>query len=43
VLAAAQNKTEIIVSFLALLELIKRRNIIVAQGKMFGEIEVSKI
>ena len=43
ILAAAQNKTEIIVSFLALLELIKQRNIIVAQGEMFGEIEVSKI
>ena len=42
VLAAAQNKTEIIVSFLALLELIKQRNIIVAQGEMFGEIEVSR-
>ena len=43
VLAAAQNKTEIIVSFLALLELIKQRNVIVAQVEMFGEIEVSKI
>ncbi|MEK7203259.1 MAG: segregation/condensation protein A [Patescibacteria group bacterium] len=43
VLAVAKNKTEIIVSFLALLELIKQRDVVVAQSKMFGEIEVSKI
>ncbi|MDO8592568.1 MAG: ScpA family protein [bacterium] len=43
ILAAAQNKTEIIVSFLALLELIKQKDIVVAQVEMFGEIEVSKI
>lgn len=43
VLLSAQNKTEIIVSFLALLELIKQKNIIVAQGDLFGEIEINKI
>lgn len=43
VLAAARNKTEIIVSFLALLELIKQKDIAVAQAELFGEIEVSKI
>jgi len=43
ILAAAQSKTEIIVSFLALLELIKQKEIIVGQVEMFGEIEVSKI
>jgi segregation and condensation protein A len=43
ILASAQNKTEIIVSFLAMLELIKRKNVVVAQGDLFGEIEISKI
>ncbi|MFH0955667.1 MAG: ScpA family protein [Candidatus Falkowbacteria bacterium] len=43
ILAGAQNKTEVIVSFLALLELIKQRNVAVMQGDLFGEIEVSKI
>lgn len=43
ILAAAQNKTEIIVSFLALLELVKQKNVMAAQAEMFGEIEVSKI
>lgn len=43
ILASAENKTEIIVSFLALLELIKQRNVVVAQGEMFGEIEINKI
>ncbi len=43
ILASAQNKTEVIVSFLALLELIKQRDVVVAQGEMFGEIEVSRI
>ena len=43
ILASAQNKTEIIVSFLALLELIKQKDIAVAQGEMFGEIEINKI
>lgn len=43
ILAGAQNKTEVIVSFLALLELIKQKDIIVAQGEMFGEIEINRI
>ena len=43
ILASAQNKTEIIVSFLALLELVKQKSVAVAQGEMFGEIEVGKI
>jgi len=43
ILATAKNKTEVIVSFLALLELIKQRDIMVMQGDLFGEIEVSKI
>ncbi|MBU0722102.1 segregation/condensation protein A [Patescibacteria group bacterium] len=43
ILAGAKNKTEVIVSFLALLELIKQRNIMAAQGEMFGEIEINRI
>jgi len=43
VLATAKNKTEIIVSFLALLELIKQRDVVVMQGDLFGEIEINKI
>ena len=43
VLAGAKNKTEIIVSFLAMLELIKQRDITVVQGGLFEEIEINKI
>ncbi len=43
ILASAQNKTEMIVSFLALLELIKQRDVMVIQGEMFGEIEINRI
>lgn len=43
ILGGEQNKTNIIVSFLALLELIKQKNIIVAQGDLFGEIEINRI
>jgi segregation and condensation protein A len=43
ILAGAQNKTEVIVSFLALLELIKQKNIMVAQEGLFAEIEINKI
>jgi len=43
ILADAKNKTEIIVSFLALLELIKQRGVIVMQGDLFGEIEINRI
>jgi segregation and condensation protein A len=37
----AQNKTEIIVSFLAVLELVKQRTIIVEQSGLFGEIKIN--
>lgn len=43
ILANAQDKTEIIVSFLALLELMKQKNIVAVQIDMFGEIEINKI
>ncbi|PIP28784.1 hypothetical protein COX28_02865 [Candidatus Kuenenbacteria bacterium CG23_combo_of_CG06-09_8_20_14_all_39_39] len=36
------NRTEIIVSFLGLLELAKQREIILEQVSVFGEIEVRK-
>lgn len=42
VLAKAENKSEAIVSFLALLELMKQRLVSVVQDKHFGEIEVKK-
>ncbi|KKR91292.1 MAG: Segregation and condensation protein A [Parcubacteria group bacterium GW2011_GWC2_42_12] len=43
ILAGEQNKTDIIVSFLALLELIKQKNIVVAQVDLFGEIEINRV
>lgn len=36
----AKNKVEVIVNFLALLELVKRRVIVVDQNEMFGEINI---
>ena len=42
ILAGERNKTEIIVSFLALLELIKQKDVAVAQGGLFEEIEISR-
>lgn len=42
ILAGAKSKTEVIVSFLALLELIKQRQIFAAQNELFEEIEISK-
>lgn len=42
VLASAKNKTEIIVSFLAILELEKQRNLVIDQGELFSEILISK-
>ncbi|MBU4421689.1 segregation/condensation protein A [Candidatus Parcubacteria bacterium] len=38
----AKNKTEVVVSFLALLELIKQKIINVSQEELFKEIEISK-
>ncbi|NTU98539.1 segregation/condensation protein A [Candidatus Falkowbacteria bacterium] len=39
----AENKTEIIVSFLAMLELVRMRQVDATQGELFGDIEISKI
>lgn len=41
ILIGARNKTEIIVSFLAMLELIKQKDITVAQAGLFEEIEIT--
>ena len=42
VLENAENKTEVIVSFLAMLELIKQREIVADQGELFTDIMISK-
>ena len=43
ILREAKDKTEIIVSFLALLELIKQRTVIARQGDSFADIEIEKL
>ncbi len=43
ILANTKSKTEIIVSFLAMLELMKQRNIVVRQDGLFDKIMISKI
>jgi len=43
ILKEAKDKTEIIVSFLALLELIKQRTIVVKQSKIFDDIEIERL
>lgn len=42
ILENAENKTEVIVSFLAMLELIKQREIVADQGELFTDIMISK-
>ena len=41
-LACAESKTEVIVSFLAVLELIKQKNVSVEQMELFAEIVISR-
>jgi len=43
VLTDAKSRTEIIVSFLAILELVKQNNVLLKQSNSFGDIELSKI
>ncbi|OGY51422.1 MAG: hypothetical protein A3J65_03570 [Candidatus Buchananbacteria bacterium RIFCSPHIGHO2_02_FULL_45_11b] len=43
ILKEAKDKTEVIVSFLALLELIKQRIVSVKQSKVFDDIEIEKV
>lgn len=42
VIEQASSKTEVIVSFLAILELMKQRDIIIEQAELFGEIEINQ-
>lgn len=42
VIARAKSKVEVIVNFLAVLELLKQRHVVVRQEKMFGEINIKK-
>jgi segregation and condensation protein A len=42
VLAQAKSKTEIIVSFLAMLEMMRQKEIMIDQDELFGEIMISK-
>lgn len=39
--AAAEDRTDVIVSFLALLELVKQRYVVVSQGDIFGDIRIT--
>lgn len=43
ILRHAKNKTEIIVSFLALLELIKQKTVTVSQENLFGDINIKTV
>ncbi len=42
-LSSSSTKVEIIVSFLAMLELVKQRSITAEQGELFAEIEIGKL
>lgn len=41
-LEAAENKTEVIVSFLAVLELAKQKELVFEQDELFGEINIAR-
>lgn len=43
IIKGAKDKTDIIVSFLAILELMKQRDINIEQSELFGEIEINKL
>lgn len=43
VLQTAESKTEVVVCFLALLELVKQRDVNVAQDKMWGDITIERL
>ncbi len=43
ILATAESKTEVIVSFLALLELLKQSRAFIEQGEAFGDMEIKVI
>lgn len=41
-LARARSKTDLIVNFLAVLELVKREQVVITQSKAFGDIEIKR-
>ena len=41
-IALAKDRTELVVFFLAILELMKQHNIVINQAELFGEIEINK-
>lgn len=43
VMAGSKNKTELIVSFLAMLELMRQRHVVLEQSELFGEIEIKNL
>jgi len=43
IISKAKNRTEVIVGFLAILELMKQREVVIEQTELFGEIEVSRV
>lgn len=43
IMSGAKNKTEVIVSFLAMLELVRMREVDANQVELFGEIEINKL
>jgi len=42
-LSKSQNRTEVIVNFLAILDLLRKKDIMVVQGNSFSEFEVEKV
>ena len=42
-LNGSQNRTEIIVSFLALLDLLKKKDIMIRQGNSFADMEIERV
>lgn len=43
IISDSKSRTEVIVSFLAILELVKQNNVLLRQNNSFGDIELSKI
>ena len=43
IIKQATSRTEIVVSFLAILEMMKQQDLVIEQAELFGEIEIYKI
>jgi len=43
IIVDSSSRSEVIVTFLAILELVKQNNVLLKQSKSFGDIELSKI